>query len=155
MQNHFLKPHSNMSRNTYLSKTFVDEKLKRIIADLECLKQMLEQEPYEALVVNEAQMTRAERYLERIVNRSIDINFHLIRSAGEPPPDDYTKSFHQLGTIGAIPAKLAVEIAPSVGARNILVHEYDDLDLRLFYSSLQDAVRLFPAYVKALKKYIT
>ena len=125
-----------------------------MLADLAALKTLVARYPYEQLVTDEVQSTIAERRLERLINRALDINFHLIRAAGSPPPDDYTQSFLALGALNIIPPKLATAVAPAAGARNILIHSYDDLDAKRFYSSLEDALRLFPEYLRAIEKYI-
>ena len=137
-----------------LSKSLVRSKCQSILADTRRIQAILKQFPYEHLVTNEEQMTLCERYLERVVNRAIDVNYHLIRAAGEATPADYTDSFFLLGKIKVIPAKLAVAIAPSAGARNILVHEYDDIDARLFFSALQSCVKQYPQYVGSVERYL-
>ncbi|HJU06026.1 MAG TPA: hypothetical protein VJ692_12820 [Nitrospiraceae bacterium] len=35
----------------------------------------------------------AERYLERVIGRMIDVNYHLITELGLAPPRDYHESF--------------------------------------------------------------
>jgi len=143
-----------MSTNNSLSKALVHQKLKLILADIQRLKLMLEQKSYEQLVADEATSSLAERRLERVVNRAIDINLHLLRSVGAPPPTDYTRSFLDLASAHILTPELAQAIAPCIGTRNILVHEYDDLDTIQFFSSLQDAVRLFPEYTQAIEHFI-
>lgn len=143
-----------MSKLT-LSKPFVRQKCKSLLSDLERLSRLLKSNSFEQLITDEEKHTIAERRLERMVNRAIDINFHLIRSSGEPPPDDYTQSFLQLVSLKVLTPKLAREIAPAAGARNVLVHEYDDLNAKMFYSSLKSAVKLFPQYVKAIEKFLS
>lgn len=128
--------------------------MKGMLADIEELNTLLAHYPYERLVTDELQCTVAERRLERLINRALDINFHLIRVAGAPPPDDYTHSFLALGQLKITASKLAADLAPAAGARNILIHSYDDLNAQRFYSSLEDAVRLFPEYLRAIEKYI-
>lgn len=143
-----------MSMNNSLSKALVHQKLKLILADIQRLKIMLEQKSYEQLVTDEAVSSLAERRLERVINRAIDINLHLLRSVGVPPPTDYTRSFLDLASAHILTPELAQTIAPCIGTRNILVYEYDDLDTMQFFSSLEDAVRLFPEYAQAIEQYI-
>src|SRR5207244_2682803 len=59
-----------------------------------------------------------ERYLERIIGRMIDVNYHLITEAGHAPPRDYYDSFIQLVRIGVLDAEFAKKIAPCAGLRN-------------------------------------
>lgn len=152
-RNLFLKLHVFMSKLT-LSKPFVRQKCKLLLSDLERLSRLLQKSSFEELISDEEKQTVAERRLERMVSRAIDINFHLIRSSGEPPPDDYTQSFLQLASLKILTPTFAKQIAPAAGARNVLVHEYDDLDAKLFYSSLKSAVKLFPKYVREIEKFL-
>lgn len=154
MRNQSLLPLKSMSTTKPVSKVLVHQKSKMILADVDRLKKLLGEHSYEDLVSDDITSTLAERWLERMVNRAVDINFHLIRSTGSPPPDDYTASFLELGKLKILPSKLAHRIAPAAGARNILVHEYDNLDTRKFYSSLKDSVRLFPQYITAIERWM-
>lgn len=64
-----------------------------------------------------------ERLLERIVTRMIDVNYHVITAAGQPPPSDYHASFQQLSGLGLLEVGFAARIcafrriAEPVGAR--------------------------------------
>jgi uncharacterized protein YutE (UPF0331/DUF86 family) len=92
--------------------------------------------------------------LERIIGRMIDVNYHLITEAGQPPPRDYFDSFTQLARIGVLPAKFATQIAASAGLRNRLVHEYDEIDPERVYAGLQAAVRDVPDYLRHIERYL-
>lgn len=140
--------------NASLSNALIHQKLKLILTDLERLDVLLHQRSYEQLVSDEAMSSLAERRLERVINRAIDVNLHLLRSVGSPPPNDYTHSFLDLATVGILTPALAQGLAPCVGVRNILTHEYDDLDMKQFFSSLQHAVRLFPNYAREIERFI-
>ncbi len=88
-----------------------------------------------------------ERYLERIIGRMIDINYHLITEAGHAPPADYYESFVQLGRLGVLEPAFAGRIAFCAGLRNRIVHEYNDLDPRKVHEALQAALRDIPIYL--------
>ena len=53
----------------------------------------------------------AERYLERIIGRMIDINYHVLTESGQPPPPDCYQSFTALATIGMLDQAFAKRIA--------------------------------------------
>ena len=137
-----------------LSKELVRQKLKRIVADVKQISAIVKKTSYEQLITDEVASTTVERRLERSINRSIDINLHLIRVNKIPPPDDYTQSFFLLAKHKILSPKLATALAPCVGTRNILVHEYDDLNTAQFYQALQKATQLFPKYVQAIEHYL-
>jgi uncharacterized protein YutE (UPF0331/DUF86 family) len=89
----------------------------------------------------------AERYLERMIGRMIDINYHLITDSGFPPPADYYQSFLQLERLGILPRDLAQAVAACAGLRNRIVHEYDEIDPARIHEALQTAARDVPQYL--------
>jgi uncharacterized protein YutE (UPF0331/DUF86 family) len=96
----------------------------------------------------------AERYLERMIGRMIDINYHLITESGSPPPTDYYQSFVQLERLGILPHDLAQTVAACAGLRNRIVHEYDEIDPARIHQALQMAVRDVPQYLAHVHRYI-
>jgi uncharacterized protein YutE (UPF0331/DUF86 family) len=96
-----------------------------------------------------------ERYLERLIGRMIDINYHLITETGHPPPPDYHASFTQLAEQGILDHEFAPRIARCAGLRNRIVHEYNELDPAKVFDALQAAVRDIPEYLAKVNKYIT
>lgn len=79
-----------------LDKELVSRKITLINNDLKSLKALsklslktyLSQADYEAL---------AERYLERIIGRMIDINYHILSEKENKIPVDFYSSFVELG----------------------------------------------------------
>lgn len=95
-----------------------------------------------------------ERYLERMIGRMIDINYHLITEAGHAPPRDYYDSFTQLSKLEIVPAPFASQIARCTGLRNRLVHEYDEIDPRRVHEGLVAALGDIPEYLRAVQTYL-
>jgi uncharacterized protein YutE (UPF0331/DUF86 family) len=50
----------------------------------------------------------------------------------------------------ALPADLAERLAPSVGLRNVLTHEYVEVDLALVVRGVELARQDYRAYVRAI-----
>jgi uncharacterized protein YutE (UPF0331/DUF86 family) len=96
----------------------------------------------------------AERYLERMIGRMIDINYHLITESGFPPPTDDYQSFLQLERLGILSHDLAQRIAACAGLRNRIVHEYDEIDPARIHEALQAAVRDVPQYLARVHAHI-
>ena len=95
-----------------------------------------------------------ERYLERMIGRMIDINYHLVTEAGHAPPRDYYESFTQLAKLGILPPAFASQIAACAGLRNRIIHEYDEIDPRRVYEGLQAAVRDIPEYLRRVHEHL-
>lgn len=96
-----------------------------------------------------------EKGLERCVQNVLDIGAHILASLGVPIPEEYHGIIITLGEQGVIPQEFATRIAPMAGFRNILVHEYLEIDLREVYNILQnglDDFERFAAYVIAFIK---
>jgi uncharacterized protein YutE (UPF0331/DUF86 family) len=131
----------------------VTRKMVLITADLRALEP-LARHPVEEYVASPTDEILVERYLERIIGRMIDINYHLVTEAGQPPPRDYFDSFTQLARIGVLPAGFAKRIAASAGLRNRLVHEYGEIDPERVYEGLQAAVRDVPEYLLHVERHL-
>ena len=136
-----------------IDNDLIVRKLALIIDDmllLEKFAQMSEHE-YQSDPMYEA---AAERYLERIIGRMIDINFHLITSSGKPPPKDYYQSFVDLFQCKIIPKTFSENIASAAGLRNRIVHEYDEIDTSKIFHAIQKALVDVPVYMDYISKYL-
>ena len=78
-----------------------------------------------------------ERNLEIAAQCCIDISNRIISIENAPRPRDYYESLLRLGEIGVLPAEFARRLAPLGGFRNILVHEYLEVDWHQVFDNLQ------------------
>jgi uncharacterized protein YutE (UPF0331/DUF86 family) len=136
-----------------IDKILIKRKITLIAEDLTSLKEIadLSLEKYLADHKNEI---LAERYLERIIGRMIDINYHLITETGHTPPRDYFSSFIQLGKMKIIPVAESEKLALSAGLRNRLAHEYDAIDEKQIYAAVKVCFKDIPAYLKNINSFI-
>ncbi|PYO29640.1 MAG: hypothetical protein DMD86_14710 [Candidatus Rokuibacteriota bacterium] len=95
----------------------------------------------------------AERLLERIIGRMIDINYHLLTETAHPPPADYYASFTQLAALGVYDIEFGRRIAACAGLRNRIVHEYDEVDPRKVHEALGTAIQDVSTYLLAIDDY--
>ncbi len=87
---------------------------------------------------------RDDPYLRDIVERNlevsaqcvIDIANRIISIEGAPHPPDYRTAIIRLGEVGVIDPEFAEDLAPLAGFRNILVHQYLDIDWSIVYGNL-------------------
>jgi len=49
---------------------------------------------------------------------------------------------------------LAVQIAKSAGLRNILVHDYNDIDRKILHGSIRDCLKDYHGYLTYLSKFL-
>ncbi len=108
--------------------------------------------PYKKITFNEFMKKHyeIERILELLVTTASDIVFHMISDKGEPSPASYKAAFLRAGELKIISKKLSENLALSAGLRNILVHEYEELDYKIVHKSIPSAIRDFTAFIKKL-----
>ena len=96
----------------------------------------------------------AERLLERIIGRMIDINYHLLTETAHPPPADYYAPFTQLAALGVYDIEFGRRIAACAGLRNRIVHEYNEVDPRKVHEALGTAIQDVSTYLRAIEDYV-
>ncbi len=92
---------------------------------------------------DEATQDRAERNIELAAQACADIALHIVAAVGSSAPETYADAMLGLVPAGVVPAALAERMAALARLRNILVHDYLDVDHgRLFdeLGWLDDAV---------------
>ena len=131
----------------------VTRKLLLIAADIEALRPIADRgaDEYARSWIDQAVV---ERYLERVVGRMIDVNYHLITAAGHPPPADYHASFFRLAELGVLDPAFARQIAGSAGLRNRLVHEYEAIDHAKVFAALVSAFSDVPFYLERINAHL-
>jgi uncharacterized protein YutE (UPF0331/DUF86 family) len=78
-----------------------------------------------------------ERNLEIAAQCCIDISHRIISLEAARKPIDYYDAILSMGESGVLPPEFARELAPIAGFRNILVHEYLNVDWDEVYRTLQ------------------
>lgn len=132
----------------------VTRKMALIVRDLERLG-AIHRGGVLAYCENTVEQAVVERYLERLIGRMIDINYHLITETGDAPPADYHTSFLRLAELRILGFDLAARIARSAGLRNRLVHEYDEIDPRKVFEALGAALDDVPAYLEKVNAFLS
>lgn len=134
-----------------LNKDFVLRKIKLIQEDLARLEPLAHL-TFNDLAKDSLMYDATERRLERIVTRAIDINRHVIaeQGAGNEKVRTYQDTFLALAKFGVYPQEFAEQIAPSAGLRNVLVHEYDEIDPKKVYESVGKALGQYANYCNFL-----
>jgi len=130
-----------------LNKEFLYRKVKLIQEDLAKLE-TLSSFSYEELCADPIRSDAVERILEKIITRAIDINRHILSAIGNGTEEvrTYHDTFLRMKDCGVYPETFAKKIASSAGLRNILVHEYDEVDMHILYASMKDALSQYSEY---------
>ena len=95
-----------------------------------------------------------ERNLQVAAQAVLDISNRIISIEGFEKPRDYYEAIMRLGEDGILPLDFAQTLAPLAGFRNILVHDYLEIDWDEVYSNLKQLQDLykFMEHVKAWKR---
>ena len=136
-----------------IDKELVTRKIVLITDDLKALEPLGHKAlaDYLASAIDEV---LAERYLERIIGRMIDINYHVLTESGQAPPKDYYQSFTALADIGLLDREFAGRIAACAGLRNRITHEYEPIDPARVHGALRAALQDIPVYRRRLAEHV-
>jgi uncharacterized protein YutE (UPF0331/DUF86 family) len=137
-----------------VNRELVERKISLILQDLEKLRELakLDLSDYLADFKNEA---LAERFLERIIGRMIDINYQVISEQTLSAPIDYHSSFTQLEKLNILKDEDAARFAKLAGLRNRLSHEYNGIDETLIHQAVTEIVAELRTYIEGIKKFIS
>lgn len=136
-----------------LNKEIIEQKIKQIISYLN------EIEPILKLSFGECKkdvykIRTLERNIQLIVDNMVDINNELILEKNIEPADDYFGSFTKLKETGIFPEELINILAPLTGLRNRIVHEYDKVDQKILFITIQKRAEEIKEYLKIISKKI-
>ena len=75
--------------------------------------------------------------LQRAAEQVIDLANQVIKKKKLGLPKESRESFEILSKAGVIPKELADKLKGMVGFRNVLVHQYEDLDVKLMVDVIE------------------
>jgi uncharacterized protein YutE (UPF0331/DUF86 family) len=92
--------------------------------------------------------TYVERKLQLAIQVCMDIGNYLIGQLGLPVPDAQENVFAVLGREGVIERDLARRMVGMARFRNILVHDYLEIDSHIVYHNLTDELGDFDQFAR-------
>ena len=96
----------------------------------------------------------AERFLQLAIQAVLDISHHIVADRSLPLPADSKSLFDLLARQKVVSKGLSVKLAAMAGLRNILVHEYLEIDRRRIYRALTTELRDFETFVRAVTRLL-
>ncbi len=133
-----------------IEKTFIISKIERIKENLEKIQSKLTRLSDDEILQSEDHLAVLERYFQLVVDYAIDINHHFIKEGEFGIPDDLQSTFTVLGKHGLFPQEFATKISKSVGLRNRIVHQYEDVKPAVFVKNLRENIGDYDEYIKIL-----
>lgn len=110
------------------------EALRGYLADLAAFREASEQE----FVAEPALHHLAERYLHLAIEACLDLANHWIAEKALPTPDADRDTFTVLEKEGELTPDAAERLRGWAGLRNVLVHEYVDIDHSITYRAIRE-----------------
>ena len=96
----------------------------------------------------------AERYLQLAIQAVLDVSNHIVADFGANLPADNKELFDLLVKRKIVSLRLARKLTPMAGFRNLLVHEYMEIDRHRVYATLENDLGDFDAFIKAVSKLL-
>lgn len=95
-----------------------------------------------------------ERVLSQIVELAGSINTHIVASLLGRSPDSYADSFDEVARAGVLEWDLAAALRPSAGMRNVLVHDYLEVDHGKVSAAIPLALEQYGQYVRHVARWL-
>jgi len=95
-----------------------------------------------------------ERVLQEMIEAGMDIATHVLVQTGRAAPADGRAALLELGSAAVISPELARALAPAVGLRNRLVHEYEEIDDQIVFAAVSQAQSLFPRFIAEIEGFL-
>lgn len=95
-----------------------------------------------------------ERILTQLVVVATAINEHVAGARLQRVATSYRESFDLAEECGLIDKQLRDDLLPSVGMRNILVHEYLEIDLQKVVTAVPLALSCYRRYVQQVAAFV-
>ena len=92
--------------------------------------------------------------IETIVQSIIDISSHIVAQNHWGVTDTYRTTIALLATHKVIPEKLSANLQQVVAMRNILVHQYLDVDFRIVWDALDELIEDAPKFILAIRTFL-
>ena len=134
-----------------INEEIIKKKLNILRENLEQIKEILKSSNVE-IENNRVFLSAMERNFQLIVDAAVGINEHIISEENLQLPDDYFRTFLILGTASVLPLKFAEKIAPSVGLRNQIVHQYEKIDVDKMLKDIKENIHQYDEYMGLIIK---
>lgn len=114
-----------------------DDKIVEIEKYLDRLEEFLPSS-FDEYMNDEKTKAACERYFEKIVEAAIDLVFIIIKEGGFRSPETDRDALDVLCENNIISFNLAGKLSDAKSMRNIVIHEYGDIDDKLVFDAMKN-----------------
>jgi len=136
-----------------IDKTVVNKRLAVLVTEADFLKK-LKLSDYNRFVRDPKTLRAAVRAFELIAQSIIDIAGHIVAQKRLGVPDSYRDTISLLAREGLLEQQLSERLQRLVSVRNLLVHQYLELDYRVIFDNVPSVIEDSSAFVAAVRHLI-
>ena len=126
-------------------------RIRKCVAELEMIRGTHSKEKF---LTDELVKAAAERNMQVAIQSVLDICNHIVADMKLEVPDEEKQAFRILAAHKIIPQNLAKTLSAMAGMRNILVHEYLDVDHDRLYSVMKKQLVDFEKLINIVLKLV-
>jgi len=119
--------------------TRINDKKGEINNFIKELQEVMPQD-YEEYTTSTEKRLASERAFEKIIEATNDLAILIIKNQRIPLPTEDEKAFDILAKANIISKKSALKLKQAKGMRNILAHQYDNLDEEIIFEAIHDKI---------------
>lgn len=136
-----------------INKKLIERKINRLdgyVSEIEPVLKFDTQEiPKDVL-----KLRMLERNFQLIVDTVLDINTHIISAEKLKAPEDMTETFIILGNADILPGDFVKKISPVAGLRNMVVHDYEKIDIEKLINDIKKDIHQFREYAVHIDNFM-
>jgi len=132
----------------------VDARIAKIREYVALLRKIYRQNEEKALLKNPLVYGNAERYLQLAIQCVLDISNHIVADLRLNLPADNRELFEMLAEHKVLSKSLSARLTSMAGFRNILVHEYLEIDRKRVFGALKNDLGDFEKFIRAVSKLL-
>lgn len=132
----------------------------RLVKHLAFLESELEDYPrfkslsWEAYNMDRDRRRNVERWVENIVNSTVDIAKIILRAENQSLPDTYREILLSLALVPGFKRENLESVAERVRLRNIVAHQYLDLKWEAIKKFIQETEPFYQKFLQEAKDYL-
>ena len=126
-------------------------KIREYVALLRRIRRQADEEHF---VKDPLSNGNAERCLQLAIHAVLDVSHHIVGDMRMSLPSSSKELFDLLASHKVLPRPLSKRLVSMAGFRNVLVHEYLEIDRRRVYRALGADLRDFERFVEAVSKLL-
>ena len=136
-----------------IDQEIIQKRLEKLKQYVQFLNELVKQ-PKSRFVSDPFVHGNAERYLQLAIQTCLDIGNHILANIKSKTVEEYRDIFIFLGENNFISVELADKLAPMAGLRNILVHDYLEIDLEKIYFLLKNNLSDFNQFGREISESV-